>query len=83
MITLTRAVRGTDRDISARLTTEKALLEDHLTLIKDFEKDPTLDTSSAKVNYLSDNGINEVFTGAGHFLMIQLTYAIEYFEDLS
>jgi len=83
IITITRAHFGVDRDTVVRDTLEKNLLEDQFLLIKDLEKDPSLDGFVAKINYSTDNGIEEVFVEQGHFLMIQTVYEFEYFENLS
>lgn len=82
LLTNTLQVFGTDRDTTLRKTTEKNLLEDQFLLIKDIEKDPTLNQVTNQINFLSDNGIQEVFFEQGSFLMIQSQINFEYFEDL-
>lgn len=81
--TVTRAVRGHDRDVETRIEAEKDLLEDQLLIIKDIEKDASLDSITARIAYVSDNGIEEIFVGKGHYLMIQSNFELEYFEELT
>ena len=83
VVTITRAVRGHERDIEERVTTTKDILEDQFLVIQDFEKDPTIGSEVSKILYLNDGGMQEVFTGAGHYLMIRTTFELEYIEDLS
>jgi hypothetical protein len=82
-VVITRANRGHDRDIETRILAEKNLLEDQLLIIKDIEKDSSLDSVAARVVYQSDNGIDEVFVNEKDFLFIQTNFLIEYFEDLT
>ncbi len=82
-ITITRAHFGVDMDVDVRNTLEKDLLEDQYLIINDLEKDPDLESVVASIKYQSDNGIEEVFTAQGHFLMVQSIYEFEYFEDLT
>lgn len=82
-ITLSRKVFGLDRDVTTRVTVEKNLLEDHLILIKDIEKDPDLNGAAAKILYISDLGIQTLFSEQMHYLYIQTIFSIEYFENLN
>ena len=75
--------RGTERDDTIRETAEKNLLEDHFKLIEALENDPTINTLCAKMVYVSDNGIEQIYGEANNYLMIETTYEIEYLENLS
>jgi hypothetical protein len=82
-VTITRAHFGVDRDTAVRNTLEKDLLEDQFLIIQDLEKDPDLDGTTARMVFLADNGIEEIFVEQGHFLMIQTTFEFEYLENLT
>lgn len=82
-VTLTRQNFGLDRDIPTRIAAEKAILENHFTMVKDLEKDPDLASTLAKIEYQSDFGIQTLFNQQLHFLYIQSTFSIEYFENLN
>lgn len=82
-ITLTNMVKSIHNDVDSRFTTEKTLLEDHYTLVKELEKNETLATYYTKLDYLGDSGIIHVDEGKKNFLMIQLQISIEYFENLN
>jgi len=82
VVSLSIINRGTAKDISIRQTAEKQLLEDHFTLIKSFEQDPTLEDLLAKLIYSGDNGIENVFTDRNNYLVIESSFDIEYFENL-
>lgn len=73
--------RGTDRDTDIRQTAEKTLLEDQFLLIKELEKEPTISLVVAKMIYLSDNGIEQVYGKENNYLMIQSIFEIEYLEE--
>jgi len=74
--------RGTERDIVIRQTSEKQLLEDQFKLIKELENDPSLSAVVAKMVYLSDNGIEQVYGQDNNYLMIQTTFEMEYLEGV-
>lgn len=80
--TLTRQIEAIHIDTAARATTEKALLEDHYTLIKELEKNAQLSGLYKKLDYQSDNGIEEIVADKKSFLMIQTQVEVEYFEAL-
>ena len=83
IVTITRQVFGTDRDITKKVETEKALLEDHFILLNEFEKNVTLNGVTAKITYVSDTGIEEIYTESLLFLMMQINFNFEYFETLT
>lgn len=79
---LTRVNRGTDRDDDIRQTVEKELLEDHFTLVKEFEKDPTMQSLCSNTLWTSDNGIEFVYDDKISYLKIETRFSIEYLEQL-
>ncbi len=83
-VTLTNTLQifATDRDATTRKTVEKQLLEDQFLLIKNIEQDPTLTQVTNQINFISDNGIQDIFIEADSFIMIQSLINFEYFEDL-
>lgn len=83
MITLTRAVRGTHKDVAAMKTIDKALLEDQHLLIKNFEQNYNIGTVTARRDFVTDGGIERVLGENKMFTMIQTVFQIEYFEDLN
>ena len=83
IVTISRQVFGTDRDISKKIATEKSLLEDHYIILKEFEKNVTLSSNVSKISYVSDSGIQEIYTDSLLFLMLQTTFSFEYLEDLT
>lgn len=84
VITITRQLFTTDRDIESRITTEKDLLEDHFTVIKEFENNPNLEDSSiVKAIFVQDGGLEFIRVERTDLLMIQSVFNIEYFEDLT
>lgn len=78
-IILTVINRGTDRDIIIREDAEKVLLEDHIKLVKSLRVN--MDDPLAKLEYVSDNGIESIFDGEINFLTIRSTYNIKYIEE--
>ena len=82
-ITLTKAIRGTHKDLTKIKAGEKSLLENQFTLIKDFSQNQIISDVSSKRNFVSDNGIERVFGDDKHYLMIETIFDIEYFENLA
>ncbi len=74
--------RGTDRDITIRQTAEKTLLEDHILLVKTLEQDVDLNSTCAKLIYVSDSGISQLSDEHNNFLTINTIFEMEYFERL-
>jgi hypothetical protein len=84
IITNTIAIHATKSDITAYRTAWKTLLEDQLLIIDLMEKNPTINSVTAKMAFVSDNGIEPIFNDKREaFLMIQSIFSFEYFEDLT
>lgn len=82
-ITLSKAPYAGHKDLDKIKIAEKALLEEHLTLVKDFSKNNTYPyLTSVKRNFIGDSGIERVFGESRSYLSIRLTFEIEYFENL-
>jgi hypothetical protein len=81
VVTLTKRMFLTNRDISNRILAEKALFEDQITLIKKLE----LATSQAisKIEFVSDNGLEFLEADRFGILVLQFVLRVEYFELIS
>ena len=79
IITMTKRYYAPSRDITARVTAEKTLFDDQITLLKEL----VVFTSDAivKISYTNDSGIN--FLAGDRFGILQLdtTITLEYFES--
>lgn len=84
-IVLTRKYYAAEMNRAAKKQTEYDLWEDQFLIIKDIEKDPTLNNSSAvtQFGYVSDGGIEYVFSNDKPYLMIVSQFDLEYIEDLN
>lgn len=84
-IVVTRQFIANDVDPSARVTVEKALMEDAILVAKAVEADPNLTATAMKAEFLGDTGIEFLpsgeFEGYG-YLTIGINFAVEYRETL-
>lgn len=80
-VVLTNRITATESDSSGRGSLEKSLMEDHYTLVKAIEGEPTLNGAAQVSRYVSDGGI-EFLSGqrAKHFLL-EIVFESEYFES--
>ena len=78
--TLTKRVFAVDRDITKRITAEKALFEYQMDVLKVLD----IYTSDVvvKMRYTSDNGLEFLDGDRFGILMLQTTINVEYFENL-
>lgn len=81
-VVITRRFRQTDIDADAKTSVEKELFEDQLLVLLELERNPTLNGDSANVTFTSDGGIEFVNTRDEEFMVLDTTYAVEYFEDI-
>lgn len=65
--------RGTDRDITIREAAEKLLLEDQYTLVDYFRLNTATIAKVWDISYISDNGLEFVFTEKQNYVMIRTT----------
>lgn len=80
-IILTRMIRGTHKDIAKIIEIEKYLLEDQRTLVADFSENQNIGAVTIKRNYVSDGGIERIFTDKKNYIMIETTFEVEYLDD--
>lgn len=82
VVVLTRKYYALELDADSKSNTEKDLLEDRFLVIQDFEKDPSLLENAAKAVYVSNSGIQFVFNQDKPFYKLEMTFSVEYFEQL-
>lgn len=73
--------RGTDRDITIRKTAEKNLLEDQYNLIDYFRLNTAPIAKVWDISYVSDNGLEFVFTDKQNYVMIKTVLRAIYSES--
>lgn len=82
-VTLTNLVSTTDHKTTARETIAKALLEDHFTLLKQFDKDADLSGNAIDGVVVSDGGIEFVRIDDAPHYVTEIELSVEYLEDLT
>lgn len=82
-ITLTQEFFALENDSERKSLFEEKLLEAHVLILKDFEKNTTLNETAIVTKYESDSGIQFVFQDKERFLSISTLFTVEYFEDLN
>jgi hypothetical protein len=80
-IILVRKITTTEHNIGSKVVIEKALLEDHDTLRKDFYLNSTLGGNAIKSTVSSDGGIAFIDADLLKFLSLEMTLDVEYQED--
>lgn len=83
VVVLTRKVAALENDAATKATGEKLLTEDAMTLIKAVHADSTLNGSVKRTVYASDSGVGFIFGEDGNYLFTEVSFATEYFEDLT
>lgn len=83
IVKLTRKYDAKDLDTLNKEIAEKAILEDKLKLIKDFETDSTLNGTAVFAEYVSDSGIEFINKTQSAFIGLEVRFSIEYFENLT
>lgn len=78
---LTVANRGTDRDRTIRQTAEKQLLEDLYLIFNSLETAPQVSDKISVLKYVSDSGIEQIYTENNNFLSIRCTFEVHYIEE--
>jgi len=82
-IVFTRKHFALEQTLTPKQTVEKALLEDQFLLIKDVETYPDLEnTVIAKIEYVSDRGIEFIYGDKDNFIQLETVFNFEYFEFL-
>jgi hypothetical protein len=72
--------RGTDRDLTIKKTAEKTLLEDQFTLVDYFRLNTAPIAKVWRIDYVSDAGIERVFTDKQNYVMITTVLRAVYAE---
>lgn len=78
-IVLCRRINATMNDSATRITAEKNLFEDQMSIIKKFEGNIA---NVKKARYLSDNGIEFLGNDKYNYLVLRSTFEVEYSEAL-
>lgn len=79
----TRSFIALDSDPSTKESTEKTLIDDQMTLLKDLEVDFTLGGIVHSMTYSSDSGIAAVYANQKQFLKIETQFSMTYIESLT
>lgn len=79
----TRSYIAIDSDPTVKEDTEKLLISDQMTLIKDLEVDFTLGGVVQEIAYASDAGIESVYSNQKQFLKIETQFSVQYIESLT
>lgn len=84
-IPLTRVRSGSSLDTLKKETNEKLLLEDQYVLIKEMEKNVTVNNNNVitRFEYTSDNGIETVLSDNDHYIVLVTNFEMEYLENLN
>ena len=86
LVTITRKTIKKKTDSSGRAEDIQLLFEDQKLVLDDIEKNTTLLDSTlsvAKSDYISDNGLEFIFTEKDNFIKIESVIRVEYIEDLT
>jgi len=62
---------------------QKTMHEDQFLIIKALENDSDLSTSAAQIKFVDDNGLEFLETDRNKFFLLQSTFMVEYFENLT
>jgi hypothetical protein len=81
-VIFTRRFDLIDSDVEGKGEAELALVEDSIVLSKLIENDPTLSGAAARSRYVSDSGIEFLYSNKNNFLKTEISYSVEYFESL-
>lgn len=83
MVTLVNYVTTTDTNTTVRETLTKGLLEDHFTLLKQFEKAASLGSVCIDAIVVSDTGIEYTMIDGAPYYISQIELTCEYLEDIT
>lgn len=79
----TRSFIAVNSDPSTKEDAEKLLIEDQISLLKNLENDFNLGGLVNEVAYVSDGGIQSVFSNQKQFLKIETQFSMQYVESLN
>lgn len=83
LISLINKVTTTDSNTTARETLTKGILEDHFTLLKQFEIDGGLSGTAIDGIVTADGGIEYIELDSKPHFLIEMEITVEYLEDLT
>lgn len=73
----------TDNNLADVENFQKTMHEDQLLIIKAIEKDPDLDATVGMIKFVDDSGLEFLETINNKFFLLQSTFMVEYFENLT
>ena len=84
-LVLARRRLGSDLKASKNESAEKLLMEDQFLIVKDFEKDPTLNNSDVVISTLftTDSGITNWQADNQAYAVLTTLFELQYFEDIT
>lgn len=80
IVVITRKMTSLNDDPVAKATAQKLILEDHFILLDAFERNATLSSIVIDFKFLSDNGLEFVRGDNDTFMMVQMSYNLNYIE---
>lgn len=83
IVTLTNFVTATDSNTTVRETLTKGILEDHFTLLKQFEKAASLSGNAIDAILVADSGIKFLVIEGTPYYIVEIELEVEYLEDLT
>ena len=82
-ISLVNQITTTDHNIISRETLAKSILEDHYTILGQFQKASSLGGNAISAVGVSDDGINIIYIDDVPYYIIRIALDLEYIEDLT
>lgn len=81
-ILISRKYFAHEFDIESKQVTEKALFEDEKLILDAFASDNNLDGTVVDFKFISDDGLEFVFTEKDQFMFISMNYELTYLEPV-
>lgn len=81
-VVLINEILTTETNSASRGSFEKLLMEDVFTLIKTFENDVDLSGTTTRIKYSNDSGIQYVESESERYILVEINFSLEYFENL-
>ncbi len=83
IVTLVNYVTTTDSNTTIRENIAKSILEDHFTLLKQFEKAASLSNNAIDAIVVADSGIKFAIIQGSPYFIVEIQLEVEYLEDLT